>query len=148
MNGFDLQRVKAVIKRAVADGVAENQRGIAAILGYTESGLSQIINGKVPVSRSFIKKLYELYPNINEDWLLSGEGEMFTTQTINTTNSTVIGSNIKGSGNQVLHNDLSEIKMLIEEMSEQRKANTALIQKKDEQIDRLLSIIEKFQNKP
>lgn len=73
---------------------------------------------------------------------MTGEGEMLNSQIVNATHSTVVGSNIHGSGNRIMHND-TDIKMIIEEMAEQRKANAAIIQKKDEQIDRLLSIIEK-----
>lgn len=144
-NIIDLQRLKRLTKRLISDGHATNQRELASLLGYTESGLSQILTGKVAISKPFINKLYEIEPQINKDWLETGEGEMLTNQTIHATNSTVVGSNINGSGNKIMHNDLSEIKMLVNEMAEQRKANSAIMQKKDEQIDRLLSIVEKFQ---
>lgn len=141
MKEIDLHRIKAIVRRAVADGLAQNQRGVAEVLGYTESGLSQILNGKVPVSRSFIKKIYDLYPNINEEWLLNGVGEMFTTS-VNGSGNVIQAGIVEGNNTQ--NADCAEqLKMALNEMAEQRKVNCAIIQKKDEQIDRLLSIIEK-----
>jgi hypothetical protein len=45
-------------------------------LGYTKSSFSQILNGKVPLSEKFVKKLCSLDENINGVWILEGDGEM------------------------------------------------------------------------
>lgn len=72
----DLERVRRLVDWLVFERIAENKRNLADKLGYTESSLSQILNGKVSLSNKFIKKLANINSNINEDWLTTGEGEM------------------------------------------------------------------------
>lgn len=55
---------------------AENERELAEKLGYTKSSFSQIVNGKVPLSERFVQKLASVDRNINEVWIMTGEGKM------------------------------------------------------------------------
>jgi len=55
---------------------AENERELAEKLGYTKSSFSQIVNGKVPLSERFVQKLASVDRNINEVWIMTGEGNM------------------------------------------------------------------------
>lgn len=115
-----------------------SQKQLSETLGVSQPYINALFSGQKEFGKKQAKIFGDLF-GISPNWLLTGEGDML----INAQHSTVVGSNIKGNGNQIMHNDFSEIKMLVNEMAEQRKANTALIKKKDEQIDRLLSIIEK-----
>ena len=49
-------RLKKVINWLIFQEIAENERALADLLGYTKSSFSQIVNGKVPLSDKFIKK--------------------------------------------------------------------------------------------
>ena len=71
------QRIKKAINWLIFQGVAESEKELADLLGYTKSSFSQIVNGKVPLSEKFVKKLCGLDENINEVWILRGEGELF-----------------------------------------------------------------------
>lgn len=73
----ELQRVKKVINWLIFQDIAENERDLSEKLGYTKSSFSQIVNGKVPLSDKFVKKLCSLDENINEVWVQSGAGTMF-----------------------------------------------------------------------
>lgn len=73
----NLKRLKRAINWLIFQEVAENERALAELLGYTKSSFSQIVNGKVPMSDKFVKKLCRLDENINEVWLMTGEGSMF-----------------------------------------------------------------------
>lgn len=73
----ELQRIKKVINWLIFQDMAENERALADKLGYTKSSFSQIVNGKVPLSDKFVKKLCSLDENINEVWVQSGNGSMF-----------------------------------------------------------------------
>lgn len=73
----DIQRIKKVINWLIFQEVAESEKQLADLLGYTKSSFSQIVNGKVPLSEKFVKKLCGLDENINEVWVLKGEGSMF-----------------------------------------------------------------------
>lgn len=73
----DIQRIKKVINWLIFQEVAESEKQLADLLGYTKSSFSQIVNGKVPLSEKFVKKLCGLDENINEVWVLKGDGSMF-----------------------------------------------------------------------
>lgn len=72
----ETQRVKKVINWLVYMEYAENERELAEKLGYTKSSFSQIVNGKVPLSERFVQKLASVDRNINEVWIMTGEGNM------------------------------------------------------------------------
>ncbi len=77
------KRMKKVINWLIYQEIAENERALADLLGYTKSSFSQIVNGKVPLSEKFVKKLCSLDENINEVWIISGEGNMFLSDNLN-----------------------------------------------------------------
>lgn len=72
----ETQRFKKVINWLVFMEYAENERELAEKLGYTKSSFSQIVNGKVPLSERFVQKLASVDRNINEVWIMTGEGNM------------------------------------------------------------------------
>jgi transcriptional regulator with XRE-family HTH domain len=87
-----------------------------------------------------IEKIGKQYPELNTGWLMFGEGEMLkNTQHIGDNNS-IVGGIINGSGNVITNNDIKEFIKI-------QKGYQERIQKKDEQIDRLLSVIEELTNK-
>lgn len=73
----DLQRVKKTINWLIFIGFAENEREVAEKLGYKKASLSQILNGHTPLSEKFVKNLCSADENLNEVWILTGEGDMF-----------------------------------------------------------------------
>lgn len=77
------KRLKKVINWLIFKDVAENERALAELLGYTKSSFSQIVTGKVPVSEKFMKKICALDENINFVWFQTGEGEMFISDNLN-----------------------------------------------------------------
>ncbi len=112
-------------------------------------GISQArFANRVGVSRGYVNsmtgnitqetsdKIKTAYPNLNMDWLVTGRGEMFNnTQAIdnnNLTNSTI------QQGNYI--NNLAVISKIHDDFQN-------IIDKKDEQINELLSIIKQLTNK-
>lgn len=80
------------------------------------------------------------YPDLNITWLLTGEGPMLTTMPSIT--QTAHGDNnmqVAGSANRVHAAGVDE---LLAELAEQRKVT----QKAQEQVDRLLTIMERMQD--
>lgn len=86
-------------------------------------------------------KIFACCEGINGDWLLSGKGDMLHSEQklSDISNSTVIGANVSGHGNNITHNDENNIAGMIE----LQKGYQDMMRKKDEQIDRLLSLLEK-----
>lgn len=54
-----------------------SQENLGTALGITRSGVSSIESGSRKLSEKHIKLLLASYPNINENWLRTGEGNMF-----------------------------------------------------------------------
>jgi hypothetical protein len=104
-------------------------------------GLSRglINNIKGNISLNSLKKIEDAYPELNENWLKTGEGEMLKNnqQIGDIAHSTVVGANVNGNGIKITHNDLSG-------MIELQKGYQDMIKKSQEQIDRLIGIVEQF----
>ena len=130
-------RNKILVQEIINRGICSSQKELGVLLGYeNESYFSQIMTGlKTP--KNFITKIKSLLPDLNEDWLLNGRGDMF---------GTPIEPNVivSGNGNAVGNNSINTAtdSQLIAEIAAQRR----LTEKSQEQIDRLLSIIEKLSN--
>lgn len=72
----DYQRLKQVIAEIkYREGIT--QKAISEALGFkNQSYLSDIANGRFPVTEDISVRLSELYTYISKDWLLTGEGTM------------------------------------------------------------------------
>lgn len=75
-----IQRLNEAIKWIVFEGLAKNHTDLAQKLGYKKSSFSQIVNGKVNISNSFINRLVSFAPILNRKWLHNGEGSLFISQ--------------------------------------------------------------------
>lgn len=80
------------------------------------------------------------YPELNREWLVYGEGDMLKSSIAQTANG---DHNTQVAGNANHINNSSTLDKAIDEISQQRQ----LVAKSQEQIDRLLAIIEKMQDK-
>ena len=99
---------------------------IEAKCGFSHGYINSL---KGSPSAEKMARLLAEYPNINRVWLLAGEGPMLNEGT------TITQSNVNGDNN--VNTDL---KNAINEIGEQRKITA----KAQEQIDRLLAIIERL----
>ena len=73
----DIDRRKILVRYIINNGIAQSQKDLGHKLGYSnESSFSQVINGKVKTPNDFPKKLKNLVPDLNINWLLTGEGPM------------------------------------------------------------------------
>lgn len=118
-----------------------NAKVFSENLGYPRPQIIyDIQKGKTKrISEELASKIVSVFPDISKSWLLADEGDMLKVQI----NQNVNGDNntqVAGYGNNV--NTSPAIYKAIDEIAEQRK----LIAKSQEQIDRLLAIIEKMQN--
>lgn len=133
------KRIKKAINWLIFQELAENERDLSERLGYTKSSFSQIVNGKVPLSEKFVGKLCSLDENLNSVWILTGEGDMFRDGCMNGEN-TGDGNNIVGDNNNWNNVNTDEaLSRALNEIGEQRK----LVAKAQEQIDRLITLLEK-----
>lgn len=78
---YDLQRIRKLINWYIFQEIGKNDAEIAAKLGYKQSSLSQILKGKVPISKRFVDQLCSLDKNINKLYI-SGKGSMLKNEAL------------------------------------------------------------------
>lgn len=71
-----VQRINEAVRWIIFEGLARNHSDLAKKLKYQKSSFSQIVNGRVKISGSFIDRLVIFAPTLNRKWLLIGEGNM------------------------------------------------------------------------
>lgn len=115
------------------------------MLGYNHAALSQILNGKVPMSGKFMNTLCSKNAALNRDWLETGEGEMFVAEQVRS-ESDQIRAIIDGneiSGNSLV-NILSSQSQLISQLTNYVRSLSIKIDEQQKQID---DLVEKLNNK-
>lgn len=75
---------------------------LAELLGIQPSGISHILKGRNNPSLDFIQKILRRFPQVNPDWLILGEGEMYRTQ--RETSSGQQGSHQQENGGELAAN--------------------------------------------
>lgn len=118
-----IQRINEAIKWVVFEGLAKNHTDLAHKLGYKKSSFSQIINGRVNISTSFINRLVTFAPILNRKWLISGEGSLFLSQP-KIVQDEVLKGHMRGI-NLLLENDATYLsKSEIPEILYNKRGNT------------------------
>lgn len=149
-------RYKFFMQYLVSIGFASDQKGIGQMIGYNNpSAFSQVINGKKQMPKDFTSKLKTIYPDLNEDWLETGEGKML----LSDMGGQTFTGDINGGDNKFSGRDMTinppctlgfDIDKVFSEISAQRKLTEvaqAQTRKAQEQMDRLLTIIENLNKK-
>lgn len=135
------QRVKKTINWLIFQEIAENERALADLLGYTKSSFSQIVNGKVPLSDKFIKALCSLDDNINDVWVKTGEGDLFK-------NDIKISQRVYGDHNQVAGRDINvsgeDVNKLIDTVNKQQETISELIQANQAQMGKFMDMLDRL----
>ena len=112
--------------KEIADEL-KNQRKVytyadlARTLDVPRGDLSQMMSGKRKVSKRCVSNLLANFPEINEDWLLTGEGEMLkdTSAIADNHSISIAGEEIKE--NNIRVNTDETIASLIAEVAAQRR---------------------------
>ncbi len=106
MNKVD--RYKILVRYLVSIGVAANQKDLGSKMGYNnESAFSQVINGKTTEPKNFTEKLKNLMPDLNTEWLETGNGNMIVTSQATNTGGQYFHGDITGDNPQFAARDLT-----------------------------------------
>ena len=151
-----IDRYKILIRYMIKVGIIASQKDLGAKMGYSkESTISQIINEKVKEPKDIIDRLSAFIPDLNKHWLETGEGTML----ISETGGQNFFGNINGGDNKFSGRDMTvnppctlgyDMERVFQEISAQRKLTEeaqAQTRKAQEQMDRLITIIENFNKK-
>ena len=122
-----------------------NAKAFSERLGYDRPQIMyDIQKGKTKrISEELANKIVSVFPEISKSWLLADEGEMIKPS---------ISQNATGNNNMQVAGDGNNVnvttKSLLDELVAQRKMTElaqSQVSKSQEQIDRLLAIIERMQ---
>lgn len=73
-----IDRTRILIPRLISEGIITSQKDLAYKMGYNQdSTLSAILGGSKKLPQNFVKKLCDVAPRLNRDWIELGEGAMF-----------------------------------------------------------------------
>ncbi len=125
--------------KEIADEL-KNQRKVytyadlARTLDVPRGDLSQMMSGKRKVSKRCVSNLLANFPEINEDWLLTGEGEMLkdTSAIADNHSISIAGEEIKE--NNIRVNTDETIASLIAEVAAQRRLTEIALKQNSELI--------------
>lgn len=117
------------IIECILDIVNLNQSTFLEKIGVSTSTFSEIKSGKTKnISRRVATKIVDVYPQFSIKWLMTGEGNMY----------------VNNNTAPVFHNSGDNVTNHQNAANEINRELIELLKKKDEQIDRLIAVIEKL----
>lgn len=128
------QRLRKIIDELKNARSVYTDADFARIVDVSRSELSQMLSGKRPVSKRLVSNLLTEFPTINEDWLMTGAGEMLDSsspQTVTTTLSAEDGSTAFIGDNNKVNADQT-IAMLVAEVAAQRRVTEKVLEQNSE----------------
>lgn len=140
-----IQRFKEMLDELKKDRQILTQVEFGEVVGLKPAQVSDMLNGKRPITDKTISKILSKFPDIDSDWLLTGQGEMKRI-VVKTGPIRVSGHHNEVNGikeinglkvveqNHLPEDVVSVLKMVLEELAEQRK----MMRKFQEKIDRYL----------
>lgn len=127
------QRVREVVDELKRQRKVYSDADFARIVDIPRGDLSQMMSGKRKVSKRCVSNLLANFPEINEDWLRTGEGEMLNTSASASNHSIAIaGEEIKENSINVNTDDT--IARLIAEVAAQRRVTEKVLEQNSELI--------------
>lgn len=151
--------------RTVADRLADyveyeanmTRNAFAGKAGIDPTNFSKMLAGKQTITTNTLKKISVAH-GVSLTWLLTGEGDMVDTPKVGPVVGTINGDDANVSGGNMTINhppctyavdmvikEVSALRRLIEKKDEQIDRILALLDEKDRQIDRLLTVIANLQ---
>lgn len=107
---------------------------LADTIEVGRSQLSEVLSGKRKFSERYVLKFLNKFPEFNENWLRTGEGEMLnpsSPQTVTTTLSAEEGSTAFIGDNNKVNADQT-IAMLVAEVAAQRRVTEKVLEQNSE----------------
>ena len=135
-----LIRNKILVQEIIKRGICSSQKELGVLLGYeNESYFSQIMTG-VKSPKNFILKLKSLLPDLNEDWLINGEGDIFLAK--DDTLGIAIDDSTSDTPEQPTEDVVVISTQMLEEMTAQRQLTEQALALVQEQLEAKKKTIE------
>lgn len=88
-------RYVQLIKQLTDDKIVKDGKDFALTIGVSVSSITEISKGRSNVGLSAIQKTVSAFPDVNLDWLFTGEGEIFNTKTTKNLNKLNVKDDVK-----------------------------------------------------
>lgn len=127
------QRLREIVNDLKKRRKVYSDADFARIIEIPRGDLSQMMSGKRKVSKRCVSNLLANFPEINEEWLRSGEGEMLKNSASAQNHSvSIAGEEIKE--NKINVNTDDTIAMLVAEVAAQRRLTEKVLEQNSELI--------------
>lgn len=131
------QRLRILVNELKNQRKVYSDADLARIIEISRGDLSQMMSGKRKVSKRCVSNLLAKFPEINENWLQNGIGEMLKSYSAVAENHSISIAGEEIKENKINVNADETIAMLVAEVAAQRK----LTEKVLEQNSDLIAII-------
>ena len=121
------QRLKILIDELKKRRDILSQAELAEIVGISRTQFSELVTGKRHISDKTIHKITNAIPELNEDWLRTGEGEMLKDTSAIAENHSVSIAGTEIKENKINVNGAKTISMMLAELSAQRQLTEKVI---------------------
>ena len=131
------QRVRLVVNDLKERRKVYSDADCARLIGIEKADFSRMMSGKKPITQRCVENLLAQFPEINEEWLRNGDGEMLKSNSASAENHSISIAGEEVKENKINVNTDETIAMLVAEVAAQRK----LTEKVLEQNSDLIAII-------
>ena len=128
------QRLKILIDELKKRRDILSQAELAEIVGISRTQFSELVTGKRHISDKAIHKITNAIPELNEDWLRTGEGEMLKNISAVAENHSVSIAGTEIKENKINVNADETIASLIAEVAAQRRLTEIALQQNSDLI--------------
>ena len=128
------QRLKEIVDELKNQRKVYSYADFARIVDIPRGDLSQMMSGKRKVSKRCVSNLLANFPEINDKWILTGEGEMLKDYSANSNEHSVSIAGTEIKENKINVNADETIASLIAEVAAQRRLTEIALQQNSELI--------------
>ena len=123
------ERLKILLDELKNRRIVHNYADFASQIGKPRSIISELLNGKRTISELFVHEMVTKFPQVNADWLLTGNGEMLKEET---QPQNVMTEQLQEQGM------IDKLFFLVESQRKDIETLIQLVKNKDEKIEELL----------
>lgn len=128
------QRLNQIIQTLKAQRKIHSASDFARTIGIDKADLSRMVNGKQPITQRFVGVISTYFPEIDENWFLTGEGEMLKNTSAVAENHSVSIAGTEIKENRINVNADETIASLIAEVAAQRRLTEIALQQNSDLI--------------
>lgn len=128
------QRLKEIVDELKNQRKVYSYADFARIVDIPRGDLSQMMSGKRKVSKRCVSNLLANFPEINDKWILTGEGEMLKDYSANSNDHSVSIAGTEIKENKINVNADETIARLIAEVAAQRRLTEIALQQNSDLI--------------